>query len=87
MNIETCIAAFRSRAQTLKLLQIAKANGIPCRIINTPKGVAVGCGLSVSFDPEYYPYVRDIVRRGTFDLLAGFFIVTRMGNRTAVKRI
>ena len=45
------IAAFRSRQQALKLEAALKREGLPVRMISTPREVALGCGLLLSVRP------------------------------------
>ncbi|MDR1093602.1 MAG: DUF3343 domain-containing protein [Clostridiales bacterium] len=88
MDAISVIAAFRSRAQTMKLFQAAKQNGIPCNIVNTPREAAVSCGISVSYCPEVHAYIQRLMYRGNFSGLIGFFKITRVGGkRTLAERI
>ena len=41
------IFAFRSRAQSMKYYNELKKTGVNCALINTPREISVGCGLSV----------------------------------------
>ena len=47
MNTDYLIAVFRSRQQALRLEAALKREGLPVRMISTPREVALGCGLSV----------------------------------------
>ena len=46
------VAAFRSRQQVLLLEAALRREGIPSRIVSTPREVSMGCGLSVRFRLE-----------------------------------
>ena len=87
MQSTAIIAAFRSREQTLKLLRIARENGIACSAVNTPREAGVACGISVSFCPDCFPHIKRIISCGGFERFIGFFKVTSAGYRTAVERI
>ena len=87
MSSITVIAAFHSRAQTTRLYQSAKQCNIPCGIVNTPREAAVGCGISVSFDPSHFSQIQRLIYGRSSDGLIGFFRVTRIGNKTTVDRI
>ncbi len=48
------VFAFSSRTETMQFYRLLSRNGIPCRIINTPRAITLGCGLSVEVAPGYY---------------------------------
>ena len=52
------VAAFRSRQQVLRFEAVLKAQGVPARVVTTPRDIAMGCGLSVRFPMEKLPDVR-----------------------------
>ena len=54
------IASFRSRQQVLKFEGALRRAGIHTSIITTPRDVSMGCGLSIRFELEDYPAVREI---------------------------
>ena len=83
----TIIAAFRSRAQTMKLFTAAKNNNIPCGIVNTPREAGTPCGISVSYRPDAHVYIQRLMYRGGFDGLIGIFRITRNGKKTIAERI
>lgn len=41
------ILVFRSRTQATDANAVLGRVGVPCRLINTPKDIGVGCGFSV----------------------------------------
>ena len=76
------IAAFRSRQQVLRFDAALRRGGIATRIVSTPRNVALGCGLSVSFAPEDARTVVDAVNRMRPENLIGVYMVERSGGRT-----
>lgn len=52
------VAAFRSRQQVLRFEAALRREGIPVRVVSTPRDVSMGCGLSVRFRIEDAPVVR-----------------------------
>ena len=52
------IAAFRSRQQVLRFEARLNRQGIPARVVTTPRDISMGCGLSVRFPLEYAGSVR-----------------------------
>ncbi len=76
------IAAFRSRQQVLRFEAALKREGLPVRIITTPREVALGCGLSVRFAMEDATRVTDAVNRFRPEHLVGVYSVERIGGRS-----
>lgn len=74
------IAAFRSRSQTMRLFQTAKSGGISCAIINTPREASIGCGISLSYEPQSHYLIQSMVSRGGFNAFIGFYSMERMPN-------
>jgi len=71
------IAAFRSRQQVLRFEAALKREGLPVRVISTPREVALGCGLSVQFPMEDAPAVLDAVNRLRPEHLIGVYHVEK----------
>jgi hypothetical protein len=67
------IAAFRSRQQVLRFEAALKREGLPVRVISTPREVALGCGLSVRFNMTNYDAVRAIYDANPSQSFIGFY--------------
>ena len=52
------VAAFRSRQQVLRFETALRRQGVPARVVTTPRDIAMGCGLSVRFPMERLGDVR-----------------------------
>ena len=52
------VAAFRSRQQVLLFEAALRRRGVPVGVVSTPRGISMGCGLSVRFPVEYLQEVR-----------------------------
>ncbi|HIS03698.1 MAG TPA: DUF3343 domain-containing protein [Candidatus Pullichristensenella avicola] len=76
------IAAFRSRQQVLKLEAALKKEGLPVRVISTPREVALGCGLSVRFETQEASRVLAAVNRLRPQNMIGVYEVENVGGRT-----
>jgi hypothetical protein len=66
-------AAYRSRQQTTALESALKRQGIPCRIINTPHEIGMGCGLSVRFELNDLKAVKAVCDRLSQNALIGIY--------------
>ena len=81
------IVAFRSRNQTAKMYEIFSSNGVPSKIINTPREVNVGCGISVKFDESFFEKAKMLANRYPQPSFVGFFKIFISGSRYVAKRI
>ncbi len=80
------IFAFRSRAQSMKFYNELKKSGISCSLINTPRDVSVGCGLSVKADETAYAATVRLLRTMSLNTFLGAFRV-RPGNAGKPERL
>ena len=81
------IVAFRSRNQTATMYEVFVANGIACKIINTPKEANVGCGISLRFDLSQLDKAKQLVSRYQGQNYIGFFKLTALSGRYLVRPI
>jgi len=78
----TGVASFRSRQQVQRFEQILHLAGIESRVIHTPHEIAIGCGLSVAFEPKDYPAVRKLYEQSTgLTSFVGFYHCMGEGTR------
>ena len=76
------IAAFRSRQQVFRYETLLARNGIACRVVSTPREIAVGCGLSLQFSLEDLRTVQAILARERPVNLIGLYMIDhRTGGR------
>ena len=71
------IASFRSRQQVMAFDQALRRSGIRTDIVNTPRAVAAGCGLSVRFQLADERAVADVYRAARPGNLIGLYEATR----------
>lgn len=81
------IMPFKSRAESIKYSKILKDNGIMNALINTPKEVGIGCGLSVQISIGFYEYAKRIISINKSPSFVGFFLVKKTGKSFTVKSI
>ena len=79
------IAAFRSRQQALRMEETLRMEGIESEIVNTPRAVAIGCGLSVRFSEGDLAGVQRVVREQRPAGLIGLYLVDAGGARPKVR--
>jgi len=81
------VAAFRSRQQVLRFDQMLREKGIPSRVINTPRGVSKGCGVSVSFPTQYIDQAKQLQHTTHVNSLIGFYQGDGQNGRHAVRPV
>lgn len=67
------LAVFRSRAQAVDCNLKLHANGINSVLVNTPKEVNIGCGLSVKFTQNMQRRVYAIITKARYSAFYGFY--------------
>lgn len=80
------IIAFRARQHALHFNHILKKEGYESQMMSTPKGVAMGCGLSLRFSPHLTAPVMEIYRKSDIPII-GFYSIRRIGNCSELRRI
>ncbi len=55
------IAVYTARNSSVRLLEKLERQRIPARIINTPRELSLGCGLSVEFNDRDFNRVKPII--------------------------
>lgn len=69
------IASFRSRTQAAKFESLLKRNRIDCTLINTPREISAGCGISVKFSESKFNAVRRLIQSTELNSFTGFYRV------------
>lgn len=88
MSEKFMIAAFRSRLHVMAFERTLRGLGVKAEVVTTPRAVALGCGLSVKFDPGALERVRAALNGQAMANLIGLFSVERDGmNRTVVRPV
>ncbi|MGN1019849.1 MAG: DUF3343 domain-containing protein [Aristaeellaceae bacterium] len=71
------IASFRSRQQVMAFEQALRRSGVKAEIVNTPRAVAAGCGLSVRYALADEKAVAEVYRAVKPGNLIGFYRAER----------
>ncbi|MDE6597766.1 MAG: DUF3343 domain-containing protein [Clostridia bacterium] len=67
------LAVFRSRAQAIDCNTRLKMFGVPSALVNTPKEVNIGCGLSVKIPQTMLARAKQIIANGRYSAFYGYF--------------
>ena len=74
------VTAFRSRSQVFMFEGALRREGIPVKIVSTPRDVSMGCGLSVRFRLEDTAAVMRVLRQVNTTNLIGLYRVEYSGS-------
>ena len=74
------VTAFRSRSQVFMFEGALRREGIPVKIVSTPRDVSMGCGLSVRFRLEDTAAVMRLLRQVNTTNLIGLYRVEYSGS-------
>lgn len=67
------VFAFSSRTDSMKFFQLLKGSGVYAQMINTPRIISLGCGLSVKVAPSYFAKSARLFRRQDYSSFLGAF--------------
>ncbi|MBQ9781601.1 MAG: DUF3343 domain-containing protein [Clostridia bacterium] len=82
-----CYAIFRSKTQAINFVEVLNKNGVPSKIVSTPKEANMGCGISATFSLYYLDFAKGIISKNNFDSFKKFIIVEKNGLRTSTRTI
>ena len=80
------LAAFRSRQQVLRFEAALRRQGVPTRVVTTPREISMGCGLSVRFPVEYLGEARRQLLANNPGNLIGLYRAEYDGGRLRLTR-
>jgi len=80
------LIAFRSRQHAIHFSEILKAAGYPVHIVPSPKGISLGCGLSLKFSLHLTAGIMEMYNRYRYPI-SGFYQVDHKGDQTIIKKI
>lgn len=59
--MNTVIITFRSRTDSMRISEMLYKSGVSNRLVNTPRELSLGCGISVLIDENSLPSARTIL--------------------------
>ena len=78
------VAAFRSRQQVLRFEAALNRQGIPVKVVTTPRDISMGCGLSARFPLDRAAEVRQAAKLANASNLIGLYRAEYDGARLRV---
>ena len=68
------IISYKTRTSLLAFSKILKSNQIFAETINTPRSIAISCGLSLKVDIKHFSIVKNLIRQANISGFIGLFI-------------
>lgn len=79
------IIAFRSRTESLQFSDYLGRAGVPATLLNTPRELSTGCGVSVGVDERYLGITQSLLMRfNAKKSYFGMFKILKNGIRMTV---
>ncbi|MCL2797901.1 MAG: DUF3343 domain-containing protein [Firmicutes bacterium] len=67
------IFSFRSRNQSIGFFEAVTREGVGAKIINTPRAISIGCGLSVKVNVSDIDRASELLDQFSCDTFLGLF--------------
>lgn len=81
------IISFKNRNNLMTFNRILTNRGIVTSIINTPRRVAISCGLSIKTDLRNLTTVINILNQNNFSDFIGIFLFERFEGHEQIRKI
>lgn len=81
------IISYKSRNSLYAFAQILRQYGIASTIINTPRNIALSCGLSLKVDFGNFSRVAGLINKVNLSGFWGVFLLTRTSIHDQIERL
>lgn len=81
------IISYKSRTAIFSFAQILKRNNINYSIINTPRNIALSCGLSLRVDIAFLKQVKHLISTSNIYGFWGLFLLTKTATHDQIERL
>lgn len=81
------VFAFSARTESMRFFEILKRRGVQSAIINTPRIITLGCGLSVKVYSRSYRAAVSAFGDGSYRTFLGAYEITVIGGRSSARRV
>lgn len=85
--MKNLIISFKNRNNLLAFNKILVNRGIPTKIINTPRSIAISCGLSIKTDFKFYNLVLNLLNQSNASGFIGMFLYEQIGSHEQIQRL
>ena len=80
--MKNLIISFKSRNSLYMFAKTMRANGITTSIINTPRSIAISCGLSIKTEMRYFSILLILLKQSKISDFIGMF--SELKNETSI---
>ena len=84
---EYILIVVRARTQAFNMKRILTDNNIVCEMVNTPKEVMVGCGLSIKIENKYYEKAKNLCQNNNSQSLVGIYKINVDYNKNRLSQL
>lgn len=81
------IVSYKSRNSLYAFAKILRQMGIASTIINTPRNIALSCGLSLKVNFAYLNQVASLIRSANLQGFWGLFLLTKTSTHDQIERL
>lgn len=81
------IISYKSRNSLYAFAKILRQMGIASSIINTPRNIALSCGLSLKVDFAYFSQVVSLISNAQLQGFWGVFLLTKTPTHDQIERL
>lgn len=81
------IVSYKSRNSLYAFQKMLRQMGIASSIINTPRNIALSCGLSLKIDFAFYAQVAGLVGSSRLTGFWGVFLLTKTPTHDQIERL
>lgn len=81
------IISYKSRNSLYAFAQILRQYGIASTIINTPRNIAISCGLSLKVDFGHYNHVIGLINNANLPGFWGVFMLVKTSTHDQIERL
>lgn len=81
------IAVFRSRTESIRFSDALNGQGVATSLVNTPREVMIGCGVSVRLDVKHKNIAQLILNKISAHSFVGFYLKNEVCGRSVLTKI
>lgn len=85
--MKNLIISFKTRNSLYAFSKTLRASGISVSIINTPRNIAISCGLSIKTELRHFSIASTLLKQSNLIDFIGIFSETKNGISTHYERL
>lgn len=81
------IISFKNRNSLMAFNKILTTRGIVTSVINTPRAIAISCGLSIKTDNKNLNFIINIIHYANISGFIGIFLYERINGYEQIRQV